>query len=211
MSIESLFLDFALLGADWVLWLLIALSILSVTVMIERWRFLRARRCNVAELIDSALAAVEKGAIPGTISRSQAVQSQVALHGLRVAEDGPGAAAEAMNSAKAHGRQAYERNLVVLGTLGNNAPFIGLFGTVLGIVGAFSKLAGNPEGGIDVVGGDLSQALVATAVGILVALPAVIAFNYFNRRVRAAMTSADEVAHAILAKLHNKYGAEKKQ
>jgi biopolymer transport protein ExbB len=207
---ESLFLDFALLGAQWVLWLLIALSIVSVSVMFERWRFFRQRRASVAEIIDAAHESLESGSPSAALTDSLAVQAVVAASGIRAADGGVGATAEAMNSAKAHGREKYERNLVILGTLGNNAPFIGLFGTVLGIVGAFSKLAGNPEGGIDVVGADLSQALVATAVGILVALPAVVSFNYFNRRVRSAMTGADEVAHAILSKLHHVNATEKK-
>ena len=67
-----------------------------------------------------------------------------------------------------------DKGLVILGTLGNNAPFIGLFGTVIGIIKAFHDLAQNPEGGPSVVMAGVSEALVATAVGILVAIPAVI-------------------------------------
>jgi biopolymer transport protein ExbB len=202
MNIEQLFLKFALLGAEWVLWLLVILSILSVAVMIERWQYYRQRRVNMAALLDAVREAARGGELDEEFATSQALPAQVARRGIAEAENGAQAAAEAMNSAKAHGKQGYENYLVVLGTLGNNAPFIGLFGTVLGIVGAFNKLKTNPEGGIDVVGGDLSEALVATAVGILVALPAVLAFNYFNRRVRSALSSADEVAHEVLGVLH---------
>jgi biopolymer transport protein ExbB len=92
--------------------------------------------------------------------------------------------------------------LIVLGTLGNNAPFIGLFGTVLGIIKAFSDLAENTQGGADVVMAGISEALVATAVGLIVAIPAVIAFNYFNRRVRAVTTATDDLAHTILSELY---------
>ena len=87
-----------------------------------------------------------------------------------------------------HRRDA-ERFLVFLGTLGNNAPFLGLLGTVLGIIRAFHELARHGEGGVNVVMAGISEALVATAVGLVVALPAVIAFNHFSRR-------ADDVAAA---------------
>jgi biopolymer transport protein ExbB len=130
--------------------------------------------------------------------------AQVAMRGLSVRERGVDAVAEAMSSEKTRIRQDHERFLIVLGTLGNNAPFIGLFGTVLGIIKAFSDLAENTQGGADVVMAGISEALVATAVGLLVAIPAVVAFNYFNRRVRAATTATDDVAHTILSELYGR-------
>jgi biopolymer transport protein ExbB len=92
-----------------------------------------------------------------------------------------------------------ERNLGVLGTLGNNAPFIGLFGTVLGIIKAFADLSRNSIGGAGAVMAGISEALVATAVGLMVAIPAVIAFNYFQAKVRKSLSRVDAVAHMVLA------------
>jgi biopolymer transport protein ExbB len=106
-----------------------------------------------------------------------------------------------MFGAKARERLRLERNLAFLGTLGNNAPFIGLFGTVLGIIKAFHDLAGNQAGGITVVMSGISEALVSTAIGLLVAIPAVIAFNFFNRRVRTVIANVDSLAHVVLAQL----------
>jgi biopolymer transport protein ExbB len=106
-----------------------------------------------------------------------------------------------MAGAKARERHRLERNLAFLGTLGSNAPFIGLFGTVIGIIKAFHDLAKNQAGGVTVVMAGISEALVATAVGLLVAIPAVVAFNYFNRRVRTKMTEVDWMAHLALAEL----------
>jgi biopolymer transport protein TolQ len=77
-----------------------------------------------------------------------------------------------------------ERFIPFLATTGSTAPFIGLFGTVVGIQGAFSKLAGAQQATIQVVGPDISHALVATAAGLLAAIPAVMAYNYFNARLR---------------------------
>ena len=203
--IGDLFLEFALLGAEWVLWLLILLSIVSVAVMVERWRFYRARRIDLDALSKAARLAIDKGKdLDSDHADNPSLPAQVAVAAVKTAEQGPDVAGEAMNRAKARGRRQYERLHPILGTLGSNAPFIGLFGTVLGIVGAFNKLKENPEGGIDVVGGDLAEALVATAMGILVAVPAVIAYNLFNRRMRTVLASTDEIAHDLLSAIHAK-------
>lgn len=205
MNLTQALVDFALLGAEWVLWLLVVLSVLSVGVMIERGLFLRQRAVEVPALekaVVSAIRGKDAAALTKTYGARQAMPVRVAIAGVEAGPEGADAAAEAMNAEKARVRQSYEAHLVVLGTLGNNAPFIGLFGTVLGIVAALHDLAGNPQGGAEVVMGRLSEALIATAVGILVALPAVVAFNYFNRRVRGAAADADAVAHVVLAELH---------
>lgn len=211
MSLTELFKSFTLLGAEWVLWLLVALSVASVTVMIERIRFFNAREIDVDALINDVKRALATGDATAARKRwgsSQAMAARVALSALEEVEHGADAVAEAMNSAKTRSKQEHERNLIFLGTLGNNAPFIGLFGTVLGIIVAFDDLAENPQGDATVVMTGISEALVATAVGLLVAIPAVVMFNYLNRRVRAAVTSTDSVAHAILGELHTDSSGE---
>ena len=92
-------------------------------------------------------------------------------------------------------------NLGILGTLGNNAPFIGLFGTVLGIIKAFADLAHNQSGGITVVMTGIAEALVATALGLLVAIPAVIAFNYFQGSIRRILGQVDATANLVMVAL----------
>lgn len=205
MSITELFKNFTLLGAEWVLWLLVGLSIASVAVMIERIRFFNARSIDVDQLINDikkAMASGDDSAVRKRWSTSEAMAAKVALSGLDEVTNGAGAVGEAMSSAKTRAKQTHERNLIFLGTLGNNAPFIGLFGTVLGIIVAFDDLAANPQGDATVVMDGISEALVATAIGLLVAIPAVVMFNYLNRRVRAAVTGTDSVAHTILGALH---------
>jgi biopolymer transport protein ExbB len=207
MSLTEQFLNFALLGAEWVMWLLVALSIISVGVMIERAMFLGARRVDVDALSQDAKKALRDGDATAFANRyraSNAMAAQVAVRGLAEQDRGIDAVSEAMNSEKTRARKHYERYLVILGTLGNNAPFIGLFGTVIGVIQAFQDLSADSQGGAEVVMSGISEALVATAVGLLVALPAVIAFNYFNRRVREAVTASDDVAHTILAELHGR-------
>jgi biopolymer transport protein ExbB len=205
MNLTNELVDVALWGAEWVLWLLVLLSVLSIGVMIERGLFLRQRAVDLGRLEADVIAAIRDGDVAGLerdFGASAALPARVALAGARAAADGPDVAAEAMNAEKARVRQAYEAHLVVLGTLGNNAPFIGLFGTVLGIVAALHDLAINPQGGAEAVMARLSEALVSTAVGLLVALPAVIAFNLFNRRVRGAAAEADALAHRVLGEAH---------
>ena len=202
MDLSVAFVDFAQLGANWVLWLLIVLSIVSVAVMIERWRFFSTRKVDLELLIKDVRqnreSAVDK------YGRSEAIEAVVAVTGLKAGPRGADAAAEAMVSARAQKRQEMEKYLAYLGTLGNNAPFIGLFGTVLGIIKAFADLARNQSGGAAVVMAGISEALVATAVGLLVALPAVVTYNYFVRRVKGSVANADAVAHEILSQLKGK-------
>lgn len=97
---------------------------------------------------------------------------------------------------------AWEKNLSILATIGNNAPFIGLFGTVLGIIKAFHDLSQQAAAtGAQGVTSGISEALVATAVGILVAIPAVFAYNMFQRRVKNAVAQAEALKSFMVGKL----------
>jgi biopolymer transport protein ExbB len=205
MDISSQFVHFALLGQDWVLWLLVGLSVISVGVMVERALYFRRQRIDPDALereVKKALSSGDVATLEQRYGHSRSMAAQVALTGVRARGHGADASAEAMNAAKSRVRQAQEQGLVVLGTLGNNSPFIGLFGTVLGIIAAFEHLSAKPTDVVDAVMSDVSQALVATAVGILVAIPAVVAFNLFQRRVRREVGRADAVAHTILSHIH---------
>jgi biopolymer transport protein TolQ len=91
-----------------------------------------------------------------------------------------------------------ERLTTFLATTGSTAPFIGLFGTVWGILRAFQKIGATGQATIQTVGPDIAHALVATAVGLLAAIPAVMAFNYFNSRIRAMAGEMDGFASDFL-------------
>ena len=202
MRLTERILGFTLLGSEWVLWLLIALSLLSVTIMVERGIFLAAGRVDFEALGKELLSFLKDGDAAGArkaLANQRAPESQVASAGLEQYDRGAEAMSEAMASAKSRLRLDLERNLGVLGTLGNNAPFIGLFGTVLGIIKAFADLAHNQTGGAAAVMSGISEALVATAVGLMVAIPAVIAYNYFQGRVRGSLGRVDAMAHLLLS------------
>jgi biopolymer transport protein ExbB len=203
MRLTERILSFTLLGSEWVLWLLVALSVLSVAVMVERAFFLAAGGKFDFETIGKELLRfLRDGDAAGArrvLGEPRGPESQVAAAGLDQVGRGSDAISEAMASTKSRLRLDMERNLGVLGTLGNNAPFIGLFGTVLGIIKAFADLARNQGGGAATVMSGISAALVATAVGLMVAIPAVVAFNYFQSRVRRTLGRVDAVAHLILS------------
>jgi biopolymer transport protein ExbB len=204
-------------GASWVLWLLCALSLVSVAIIVERWLFYRARACDVQALarkLAGHLSERDFEAAIKDLSESKSVAAAIAAAGLHFADRGPAAADRAMQSAAALERGHLERGLAYLGTLGNNAPFIGLFGTVIGVIGAFEALGhaapGHAAGsGVasaaqvasQAVMTSIAEALVATAVGILVALPAVAAFNYFQRRIAALLLATEVLSNLVLAYL----------
>jgi biopolymer transport protein ExbB len=204
-------------GTSWVLWLLGALSVVSLGITVERWLFYRSRSGDLkalAQELDARLSAGELQRAAQELERSPAIAASIAAAGLRLADRGPTAADKAMQSAVALERGRLERWLAYLGTLGNNAPFIGLFGTVIGVIRAFEELGhGAPGHGAasttaaaaqvasQAVMASIAEALVATAVGILVALPAVAAFNYFQRRIASLLSGTEVLSNLVLAYL----------
>ena len=204
MSITEQFKGFALLGAEWVMWILVVLSLISISIMIERAVYFFGRRPNVTRLIADLRKLLLGGDMKGArelVANMKGVAPAVARTALEEAERGPDAVDEAAAGALALEKLKLERNLAFLGTVGNNAPFVGLFGTVIGIITAFHDLSLNSTGGASTVMSGISEALVATAVGLLVAIPAVAAFNIYQRRIKAMLADADALVHAILAGL----------
>jgi len=203
-SIVQKLLGITLLGSAWILWLLIGLSILSVSIMIERFFYFRKSDINFpqfSEKLSKVLLSGDATEIVKLCAQSPALESQVVLRGLEHQARGPRAMEESMLAYVISERQNLDRGIVILGTLGNNAPFIGLFGTVLGIIIAFQDLARNPAGGPSVVMGGISEALISTAVGLMVAIPAVIAFNYFQRVVKRHISNSEAVVKVVMAHL----------
>ena len=193
-----------LFEAEWVLWVLIVLSLLSVALMIERVVFFLVHRVDTAAVRARLASLLESGDFDGAaklLDSHDSMETNVVLFGLRAHAKGPDAVEDLVNGALSKERDRYERFLAFLGTVGSNAPFIGLFGTVLGIIRAFSDLAGNIAEASTVVMAGISEALVATAVGLLVAIPAVIAHNVFRVVVKKRVRNTDLLARTLLAQL----------
>lgn len=202
--IEQRLLAFALLGARWVLWLLVGLSVLSVTVMLERGLYFGQRR--MSKRFPELLRLCQDGSLDkaAQLAEGDAMEAEVVRVAARVAGSGQQAVEKAVASTIDRRRLEYERWLFVLGTLGNNAPFIGLLGTVLGIMSAFADLAAHPAAaaGASTVMAGISEALVATAVGLAVAIPAVMAYNIYQRLLKRVVGRSQSLGNAIAAGLH---------
>lgn len=190
--------------AEWVLWLLIALSIVSVAVMIERWWFFHSHRINADTVrmeLDQLLAKGDYAGAADYLQTFDSLETNVTLFGLRAHAQGPDAVEDLLSGALSRERLRYQRRLSFLATVGSNAPFIGLFGTVLGIIRAFKDMAGNMADASGTVMSGISEALIATAVGLLVAIPAVIAYNFFSSRMKHVSANTDLMAKTLLSRL----------
>jgi biopolymer transport protein ExbB len=191
-------------GGEWVIWFLILCSILAVAVMVERALVHTREKKALAVLKDRAtslLSSKDFEEWDRVAEKAPGAAGRILAAGLRHGRFGPAAVEERLAGARMLEKKFLEDRLLVLGTLGNNAPFVGLFGTVLGVIKAFHDLSATASAGPEVVMQGLSEALVATAVGLLVAMPSVVAYNYFQKSVNDLLTETDALATLLLAKL----------
>jgi len=199
----SAFVDLAGAAATGILFLLIGLSVVQLAILVERgivmWKS-RARRRTLRTLTDLVAAGRLRDAAD-LVENSRSLPESVLSAGLARTADGPAAIEEVLRARTSEGKLALERRLSFLATLGNNAPFIGLLGTVLGIMHAFANLSmAGGQVSAEVMSG-ISEALVSTGVGLMVALPAVIAFNYFQRIIKGRVVAAESLGGELLAAL----------
>jgi biopolymer transport protein ExbB len=201
-------------GAEWVMWLLIVLSVASVAIIVERVLSLRALRTDIALLRNRLVSALHDGGFEDArrlLLGYRHPAAKVALRGLQGHELDVTAeqAREAMAAETVAQRRSLEQRFSFLATLGANAPFIGLFGTVVGILQAFDALGQSRGGGAgalapQTVMSSIAEALVATAIGLAVAIPAVFAYNLLERSVKAALDDAEILSLEILSFLQTK-------
>jgi biopolymer transport protein ExbB len=204
MDIQERLTAFAMLGATWVMWLLIGLSVIGLGIVLERAYYYLASSDDFRRLRDDVLPLIRKGDLKGAAARlekSRSFEAKVLSAGLDWSDKGPEAAAEGMAGAQQVARLNMERNLAFLGTVGNNAPFVGLLGTVIGIIRSFHELNQTQGKLSNTLMTEVGEALVATAIGIVVAIPAVAFFNFFQRIIRARLAQAEALSHDLLAHL----------
>jgi biopolymer transport protein ExbB len=199
---KDLLLD---VGASPIMYLMIALSVVSAAIILERLFFFLVSAGKVERLAQDLTEHLDRGDVAGAARLaigSRSAEAAIVAAGLKRFDHGAAAVEEAMTGATVLQRMRLERGLAFLGTLGNNAPFVGLLGTVIGIVQAFESLerAGLAAGGAGAeVMGAIAEALVATAIGLAVAIPAVAAFNYFQRRIKAILGNSAALTHVLLS------------
>ncbi|HVZ71329.1 MAG TPA: MotA/TolQ/ExbB proton channel family protein [Polyangia bacterium] len=194
----------AQLASSAVLYILLGLSVISIGVVIERWWFFRKRRVDIDQLSDELRRLLAKKDVAGArkaLVASPSVEAAIVLEALDWWDEGPDAVEQILVRATRSRRKRFEAGLLFLGTLGNNAPFVGLFGTVLGIVTAFRELGTAQMGAMGNVMSGIAEALISTAVGILVALPAVIFYNVFQKKGADVEEQAGALGNVVIASM----------
>lgn len=185
---------------------LILLSVYSIALIWERWRFYGRSLAGVETLLEKVRGLLKDGTlndIAAACQKHKGLASSIIMATLV----GPSGREERKHSAERAAAQAMtqlERGTSTLGTIASVAPYIGLFGTVLGVMRAFKDLAGAAGAGPGVVAIGISEALICTATGLFVAVPAVAAYNYFNHRATAFAEQMGWITEEILDGLTEK-------
>jgi biopolymer transport protein ExbB len=199
-------LNMALLGSEPILYLLIILSFVSIAIVIERYVTYLRNRIDLPDFTSRIIGFLNDGNLSAAqklAGSNRSAEAQVTAEGLANFDNGATVTSELMDSMTMKQQQRFDKRLIILGTVGSNAPFVGLLGTVLGIIKAFNDLAMNSEGGPSVVMGGIAEALVATAIGLLVAIPAVVFFNYFKNRQKTILSNIEQLKKTLLAFIGN--------
>jgi biopolymer transport protein ExbB/TolQ len=185
-------------------------SVWSLAVMIDRYLYFSAARKQSREFAPKVAGALKDSKLEEAIKiadrNKKSHLAEVVTAGLQEFRASSGTATEetiasagrALERAEAIVHAKLKRGLAVLATIGATAPFVGLFGTVCGILNAFQQIAVQKTSGIGAVAGGISEALVTTAFGLLVAIPAVMAFNYFTGRVEAFDVEMDNSSSELV-------------
>jgi biopolymer transport protein ExbB len=180
--------------------ILFGCSVLAATFILERLLYFRRTRIDATAFFQTLSKYLQGGDINACIQYCQnfsaplAVVTKVGFKNLAL---GDKRVMELMDAAALEEKMKMERFVSILGTMGNIAPFIGLFGTVVGIIRAFHDLAVSGSGGPSVVAAGIAEALITTAAGLVVAIPAVIFYNYFLRRVGSIMVEIEATTKKI--------------
>jgi biopolymer transport protein TolQ len=196
MDFLKMFIDSSWIGKTVVL-ILLGLSIYSIAVMIDKFRSYKAARDESLQFLPVFVKNLKdenfQGALDAARKYKKSHIAKVVSAGLieydsdkgdfKDSHDLVGAVGRALDRAVSLTAAEMKKGTGGLATIGSSAPFIGLFGTVIGIVNAFTGIAASGSGGLAAVSAGIAEALITTAFGIMVAVPAVMAFNYFTTRL----------------------------
>jgi len=214
ISLIQTFLRLAQLGSEWVMWLLLGLGFIAAVLVFERLYLYMSTSIDVTRLARRLLALLREGRVEQAqelVKSGRALEERVISDALSLYDDGAEAVEELVGASMIRERQRYERSLSYLGTVGSNAPFIGLLGTVIGVIIAFAELGRNPKGGLEVVGPGISEALVATAVGLVVAIPSLVCFNWTKGLLKRRLSNADFLSRIIVTELKRKSAGQRRR
>jgi len=203
------FLQLNLLGAEWVNWTLVLLSIIGLAITVDRlilYARTRERFASLQAALQDALRRQDLAAARGLVQSDSLVRNvlRAGLEAVGRGERDPKAVEEEMLATLAAERSRYDARVAWLTTIANIAPLVGLLGTIIGVVGAFYGLgqagttqsAGNPQ-----VMSSIAEALASTAFGIFVAVPGVVAYNLLKAHMGVRLREAESLMREVLANL----------
>lgn len=191
-----------LVGSAWILYLLIFLSVCSLGIALERFFFFRRLRVDFQLFCKNLSADLHAGRTREALASCENLklpEARLVREAMEHANFGAAALEHHLRLVINDERQQMDRGILFLGTVGSNAPFIGLLGTVFGVIEAFHQLAMTGAGGSNAVMTGISEALVATAVGLIVAIPAVVLFNVFSRAIKKRVANLEALRDLILS------------
>jgi biopolymer transport protein ExbB len=194
-------------GENFVFAMLILASVLALAVGMERAViFKRNSNKKISRFAGELIGLMRKRDLKAAADKArdfgENVYTRFALFSIEHAHDNAYGLQDLMAGKIIEEKIELEKRLTILNTLGNNAPFIGLLGTVLGVIKAFHGLGTLGSTGADVVMRSISKALLATAAGLFIAIPVVMANNYFSKKVKTIIQQLEILSREISASLH---------
>lgn len=189
----------------WDMWLLLVISVVGLAVVIERIWFFASQHGDTKALLKILGQKIAGDDLPGAIAvcqKQSGMLPRILEFGLKRGEKNRADITDALSIALMEHLNALERNLGVIGTIAVIAPFVGLFGTVLGIIRAFQDIALKGNSTPAVVAAGVSEALITTATGLIIAVVAVVFFNFFKSRIKTYNQEMIVAANQLAEMLH---------
>ena len=205
MMTESLFI-ISSLGHEITLWLLLILSIIGLAVALEKWVLLSGWKKTTRRAADQINQAVEAGSLEWIKNLSDEFSNSKKDPGTNLVssylEREPKLITDVFQSFVLSKKNELESRLSLLATIGSNAPFIGLLGTIFGVMDAFHALGASNQASAPIVMMGIAKALLAAAVGLIVAIPAILFYNFLRRQTRVILHNFEciEKAYALYSK-----------
>jgi biopolymer transport protein ExbB len=200
-----------LVAGGWVMVPLVLCSILGLAICIERFYTLNIKKIAPPHLLATVWKQLKRGELDATKLRTLRLSSplgRILAAGLANAYHGRDVMRESIQDAASHVVHDLERYLTTLGTIAAVAPLLGLLGSVLGIITVFAEIMVQGSGNASVLAGGISQALISTAAGLTVAIPALVMHRYFIGRIDAIVVELEQETIKLIDALHSEANTE---
>ena len=205
---ESAFQIRKMIATGWpVLSVLLLMSVVSIAIGVERYIVIKRAEYESASFFPGVLDVAGRGknreAVLAQCDQAANSMSAIVARMIRESDDRESMARVAQRLIQSRIKEL-ETRISALGTIASTAPFVGLLGTVVGIIKAFQSIASHLGGGPEVVAGGVAEALITTAFGLFVAIPAVVAYNQLGQRIQRLITDIDVNTSELVEKLTRK-------